>query len=48
MISAGFTDLCPCGSEIVEGDPVGLVEGLLCCVDCVREMGEDDEQEEAA
>lgn len=41
MIVAGFTSICECGSEIHEGDSIGLVCGTLVCEDCVIEMGED-------
>ena len=41
MISAGYSCVCACGARIMEGDPVGWVDGEWCCEQCVQAFGED-------
>jgi ribosomal protein L37AE/L43A len=46
MIVARFELECKaCERTVAEGEKIGLVDGLWCCEDCVKEHGEDDDEQ---
>lgn len=35
MFTARYNGKCPCGNHIQRGDPIGWIDGEVCCGGCV-------------